>query len=278
MKCRLFVWIGLLTMGCWMADAQTATTFRIPGAMGQLEGEVRLPAVEPGETVPLVILCHGFTGDRTGATIQAVADAFADISVGTVCFDFNGHGKSEGSFSDMTVLNEIDDLMAVISYARGLPQVGDISLLGHSQGGVVAAMTAGRLGKNVIAGLMLMAPAAVLRDDALRGNTMGATYDPWHCPGTVTLPTGHKLGRAYIQTAMQLPVYETASRYEGPVLVIHGMADRIVPYTYGERFAECMPDCSVTLIPGEDHVFSVQLPYAASLVAAWFRKTFIPEP
>ena len=125
---------------------------------------------------------------------------------------------------------------------------------------------------------LLMAPAAVLRDDALRGNTMGATYDPWHCPETVTLPTGHKLGRAYIQTAMQLPVYETASRYEGPVLVIHGMADRIVPYTYGERFAECMPDCSVTLIPGEDHVFSVQLPYAASLVAAWFRKTFIPEP
>ena len=173
----------------------------------------------------------------------------------------------------MTVPNEIDDALAVVAYVRNLPQAVDVSLVGHSQGGVVAAMTAGRLGSGVIRSLVLMAPAAVLRDDALRGNTMGATYDPWHAPEYVELPSGHKLGRNFIQTAISLPIYETAAHYDGPALVIHGMADRVVPYTYGERFNQVLPACRLNLIPGEDHAFSSNMPYAVSLASGWLIKT-----
>ena len=74
----------------------------------------------------------------------------------------------------MTVLNEIEDLKDVISWAQAQPWVENISLLGHSQGGVVVSMTTGELGDSIIKNVVLMAPAAVLRDDAIRGNTQGA--------------------------------------------------------------------------------------------------------
>ena len=71
-----------------------------------------------------------------------------------------------------------------------------------------------------------MAPAAVLRDDAIRGNTMGRQYDPLDPGEYVELFGGMKLGGKYIRTAFNLPIYETAAEYQGPALIIHGNADR----------------------------------------------------
>ena len=269
---NLFITFSLLL--CSIAvSAQTDSTFYINGPMGRLATRLQLPALNQGEKCPVVILCHGFTGNMQGALFDTIADNLIKAGIGVVRFDFNGHGQSEGDFINMTVPNEIDDALAVIAYTRNLPQTASISLLGHSQGGVVAAMTAGRLGKNAIRSVVLMAPAAVLRDDALRGNTMGVVYDPWHAPEYITMPSGHKLGRNYIQTAIELPIYEIASNYEGKTLVIHGMDDRLVPYTYGERFREVMKHCEVTLIPGENHGFGVNVPYAASVASTWLEQT-----
>ena len=171
----------------------------------------------------------------------------------------------------MTVPNEIEDLLEVIRWARRQPWVGSISLLGHSQGGVVASMVAGMLGDTGIAGLVLLAPAAVLRDDALRGNTMGAVYDPWNMTDDyVQLPFGGlRLGRKFIETALTLPIYETALNYEGPVFIMHGTHDRVVPYTYGERYNMGYKNSSMRLIPGEDHGFSQNTPDAARCAAEW---------
>ena len=49
-------------------------------------------------------------------------------------------------------------------------------------------------------------------------------------------------------------------------------ADRVVPYTYGERFRHEMRHCSLRLIPGEDHGFSANTAYAASLASEWLVK------
>ncbi|MDE5586367.1 MAG: lysophospholipase, partial [Muribaculaceae bacterium] len=203
-----------------------------------------------------------------------IANDLQEQGIASLRFDFNGHGKSEGEFQDMTVLNEIEDLKDVISWAQSQPWVKDISLLGHSQGGVVVSMTAGELGDKVIKNVVLMAPAAVLRDDAIRGNTQGAQYDPWNFKGDyVELPgRGLKLGRKYVETAVNLPIYETAWRYTGPVLVIQGTHDRIVPYTYAERYQQGYKDCTLKLIPEEDHSFTKNTAEAALYAADWLSK------
>lgn len=275
MKARTFLTAAALALCCtFAASAQTDSTFFIDGSMGRLSTRLQLPELQEGEKCPVVVICHGFMGNKNEPLLSTIADNLVELGIGAIRCDFNGHGQSEGEFVDMTVLNEIDDALAVIDYVRRMPQTDGISVLGHSQGGVVAAMAAGQLGSAVLKSAVLMAPAAVLRDDALRGSTMGATYDPWHAPEYVDI-FGHRLGRDYIQTALSLPIYETAARYDGPVLVLHGMADKVVPYTYGERFGREMPDCTIQLLPGDDHGFTADMTGAAEMAADWLASTLL---
>lgn len=254
-------------------DAQSLDSLYIQGAEGRLFTEIQKPKSSK-EELPLVIICHGFGGNCNSGLLKDIANDLMADGIASLRFDFNGHGKSDGEFQNMTVPNEIQDLKDVISWAQSQDWVKDISLVGHSQGGVVASMTAGELGDKVIKSLVLMAPAAVLRDDALRGNTMGAIYDPWNMKAEyIQLPFGGlKLGRKYIESAVTLPIYETALKYTGPVLIIHGTHDRIVPYTYGQRYDYVYKNSSLELIEGEDHGFSVDTAGAAKLASDWLAR------
>ena len=173
----------------------------------------------------------------------------------------------------MTVPNEIEDAKKVVEYVRDLRYVDGLAIVGHSQGGVVASMTAGELsealGKPAFRAVALMAPAAVLREDAIRGNTFGKQYDPLDPPEYVQLWGTQQLGANYIRTAFSLPIYETAAKYQGPALIIHGNADRIVPYTYGERFHQIWPKSEFVLQEYVDHGFSQNIYRSTDIVAQY---------
>lgn len=271
MKKKIVVFIVMALTVAAYAFATPPEELELKGSQGSLYTILQRPETAAEARVPLVILCHGFGGNCHEGLLADIAEALHNNGIASLRFDFNGHGKSDGLFQNMTVPNEIENLEDVISWARSQTWVKDISLLGHSQGGVVAGMTAGELGDKEIKSLVLMAPAAVLRDDALRGNTMGAIYDPWNMTADyVQLPFGGlKLGRRYIETAISLPIYETALKYSGPVLVIHGTHDRVVPYTYGERYNHGYQNSRIRLLPGEDHGFSVNRTEAVLCATEW---------
>lgn len=241
-----------------MAMAQTSENVKIQGDHGLLDAVVQKPKMKDGEKVRVAIICHGFGSDKERPLLKSIADSLQAKGVASIRFDFNGCGMSEGRYEDMTVPNEIVDAGKVVGYAMQQPWAGDISLVGHSQGGVVASMVAGEL-KGSIRSVALCAPAAVLRDDALRGQVQGATYDAGNIPQTVTVP-GRNLhvGRNYFVTAQTLPIYETAWQYDGPVVLVHGTADRIVPYTYSERYKAGYKDAQLHLLPGVDHSFTTE--------------------
>lgn len=240
-----------------MSVAQTSENLKIQGDHGLLDATVQKPKMNDGSKARVVVLCHGFTANKDNKLLCAIADSLQKKGIASVRFSFNGHGNSEGRFQDMTVPNEIEDAKRVIAYILRQPWAGDISIAGHSQGGVVASMVAGELGSS-IRSVALCAPAAVLRDDALRGQLQGAAYDADNLPETVSLPGRDlKVGRNYCETAQALPIYETAQRYTGSVLLVHGTADRIVPYTYSERYKSVYKDAEIVLLPGVDHSFNV---------------------
>ncbi len=255
------------------ANAQSSDTLRLDGSVGKLFTIINRPATS--EKVPLVIICHGFSGNCQTPFMNALSESIVAQGMATLRFDFNGHGRSDGEFKDMTVLNEIDDLKDVIAWAQKQSWVKDISLVGHSQGGVVVSMVSGELGDKGIKAEVLLAAAAVLRDDALRGNTMGAMYDPWNFKGDyIELPHSPEagallLGKNYVETAIRLPIYETAANYNGPTLIVQGTHDQIVPYTYAERYNEKIKGSELRLIPDENHVFSKTQKETSILVADW---------
>lgn len=260
----------------------SSDTLMIDGSVGKLYTIVQHPAMKPRQKLPVVIICHGFGSDCNRPLLRQIAADVVEQGMIAIRFDFNGCGKSEGLFQDMTVPSEIDDLKHVIDWARRQPFTADISLVGHSQGGVVVSMTAGELGDKAIRCEALLAPAAVLRDDAIRGTTQGASYDPYNLKGDyVELPPRMdgqtlKVGRAYIESAMNLPIYETAANYSGPVLILHGTHDRIVPYTYSERYHEKLPQSILRLISDETHTFTNTYVESALMVADWLHSILLP--
>ena len=50
---------------------------------------------------------------------------------------------------------------------------------------------------------------------------------------------------------------------------MHGTADRVVPYTYGERYKQVLSNSELVLMPGVDHSFTGELngSRAAGIVA-----------
>lgn len=252
---QTFITLLLLTLLATRTHAERIPS-TIQGDHGHLSAIIQKPLTRLGKRIPLVIICHGFTADKEGTLLRVLADSLEAHGIASLRFDFNGHGQSEGRFEDMTVPNEIEDAKRVVTYVHTLPWVSKVVMMGHSQGGVVTAMLSAMLGKKLVAARILLAPAAVLRDDALRGNTFGAQYDPQNPPETVPMWGGRKLGGEFIRTAVSLPIYETARLYHAPQLVIHGEQDRIVPYTYGERFHEEGYKSRFVFLPQADHGFT----------------------
>ena len=60
-------------------------------------------------------------------------------------------------------------------------------------------------------------------------------------------------------------------KYTGPVFVIHGTHDKIVPYTYGERYHQGYKNSTIKLRPGEDHSFTGSTAEAALDAADWLK-------
>ena len=245
------------------------------------EATLRLACVEEApdraaEGAPVVaILCHGLAGRKEGALFDAVSKALRAKGVAVARFDFNGHGESEGAFGRMTVSNEVLDAETVVDYYRNV-RGARVALVGHSQGGVVAALAASRLGAETVEALALLAPAGVLRDDALRGAFFGARYDPLDPPASVPLgDTGLAVGREYLLDAQETDPYAEIARYRGPLVVAHGQADTVVPWTYGQRFVDAVPGTGeLVLVRPADHSFKGWEDTVAGVVADFLARSF----
>lgn len=203
---------------------------------------------------PLVLLLHGFGGhmDARGGLFQELSDRLTAAGLATLRLDFNGHGQSEGDFTDMTPYNEIEDAAALLRYARTLEGVTGISVVGHSQGGVIAGMLAGYY-HDVIQRLVLLAPAASLKTDAQEGHCMGVAYDPQRIPDSVDVGMGHVVGGLYFRLAQTLPIYEVTGQFAGPALVIIGKKDAVVSRRAARRYMTRAAQGEFELYDSLDH-------------------------
>lgn len=207
-----------------------------------------------GEIYDMAIIFHGFTANRNTSLLKEIANSLRDENIASVRFDFNGHGDSDGKFENMTVLNEIEDANAILNYVKTDPHVCNIYLVGHSQGGVVASMLAG-LYPDLIKKVVLLAPAATLKSDALEGNTQGVTYNPDHIPDRLPFKD-LTLGGFYLRIAQQLPIYEVSAQFTKPVCLIHGTDDTVVSPNASKKYDQIYQNSTLHLIEGADHCFS----------------------
>lgn len=224
-----------------------------------LVGVLARPEKTEGKKVPLVILMHGLAATKEYPIIRDASNALVKQGIATLRFDFDGHGESGGRDIDMTIPKEMEDARLFVQYAMQLDWVSSITLLGHSQGGLIAGYLGAEFGAETIRNLVLLSPASVLLDMPETGTLAGQFFfDPKHLPEVFPLNSYFNLGKAYITTIADLPsAYKTASSYQGKVLLMEGSADVVVPPSYVKKYAEAYPHCDFQLLEGDNHSFSV---------------------
>lgn len=224
----------------------------------EIRGTVFMPSGQAD--APIAIVCHEFMTNRLFSYPYAMA--LAKRGYAAFCFDFCGGGivcGSDGDSRDMSVLTEMDDLKAVIAFAKEQRYTSDepLLLMGCSQGGLVAALTAAEL-QEEIGGLILQYPALMIPDAARKGEMLWMSFDPDNVPEEMRSGP-MRIGRQYATDVMDMDTLPTIARYTGKVLILHGDRDTLVNISGSQKAAEAYEaagaDVRFQIIPGGKHIF-----------------------
>ncbi len=201
---------------------------------------------------PLIILSHGYNGGHP--QFEAECRFYAAHGYLAYAFDFCGGSswsRSSGKSTDMTLLSEKADLLAVLDHLRSMAQVDParIFLMGGSQGGLVTALAAEERA-DAVRGVILYFPAM-----NIPGNWRDKYPDADAIP-EVTEFWGLALGRVFFTAMREMQPFEIIGGYKGKVLVITGDQDAIVPLDTASRAAACYAHGELAVLPGEGHGFS----------------------
>ncbi len=252
-------------------NAQKVFNIETDGAVGKLKCVAHIPKLKQNDKCPFVVIMHGFTGNKNETLLKQISEGLQSRGIGSIRFDFNAHGESEGRFEDMTIKNEVEDAMRVIGMVKGWEYVDSnrIGLVGHSQGGLVASLTAGMLGNKNVKALLLLAPAANICEDVKHGKMLGTSFNVNNIPQTINV-WGHKVGREYLVFAKNCDVYGIASKFQGPVCVIHGSNDKAVPFKYGKKYVDIYKNSTWVLQNNDDHGLSKHRPQTLNAIYGFF--------
>lgn len=208
---------------------------------------------------PIVVMAHGFNG--TYQEPQAYAECLAMRGIASYIFDFCGGGnksKSQGKTTDMTILTEKENVEDVTRTIESWDFVDTtrISLLGCSQGGLVAALTAAA-NPDQFKTLVLVYPALLIPETASR---MLAQFDAHN--GEPQNVMGMSLGRDYYEKIKNLDVLGTIGVYKGKTFFVYGDKDGILAGGTVEKAQQIYENCEVKIIPGGNHGFSNYIHHA----------------
>lgn len=223
---------------------------------------------------PLVILIHGLTGNMEERHLLAVRDTFLSLGIAVLRTEMYGHGKSDGAFEDHDLFKWLNNTMAVTDWAKAQDWVTDLYLCGHSQGGLDVILAAG-MRPDAYKAVIPLSPGIVITDMARHGSDTGMVFTPESVPDYIYYKT-HKLKGNWLRTAKLIDTEYAIKQYTGPVLLVHGDADRTVDVRYSEWAAEKYANAVLKIIPGDTHCFDNHLDQMCAAVRE-FLEQFVQE-
>ncbi len=202
--------------------------------------------------IPTVILSHGYNANYQ--TMIRIARYLASQGIACYTFDYCGgstHTKSDGDMSEMSIITEKKDLIAVIDFVKALDYVdaNHLFVVGESQGGCVAALTAAEKAED-IKGLVLLYPALMI---PIGAQEKYASVDD--IPDTIEV-LGGTIGKRYYADILDIDIYKDIASYSKDVLIFHGDSDYLVDLSVSERALEAYHSAELVVMKGEGHGFT----------------------
>ena len=210
---------------------------------------------------PVIVLCHGFVGNRIGVNriFVKAARRFSALGYMVVRFDYGGCGESTGDYGATGLDSMIEQTRHVLDYVTAHDCIDPerIILLGHSLGGAAAILTAAK--DKRVRTLVLWAPVAHPFSDIVRicGKQV---YEQSVAYGTADY-LGYGLQPVFFESLSLHHPFQEIQKFAGDVLLVHGTADEVIPVDYSFLYQKVCwlrsdGQCDKEIIFQADHTFS----------------------
>ena len=197
----------------------------------------------------IAILFHGYRGtgnrDFCGGAKEALALGYT-----VVLIDQRAHGLSEGHSITFGVRESKDALTWINFVYEKYGQDIELVLIGISMGGAIVLNVADKVAKNVkiIADCPFSSPKSILSNSIKAMKLSVKIFYP--LVNLASILFGHT-------NMNKMSNYDTVKNAQGKILIIHGDADTVVPYTNSQDLANTYPDkIQYELFHGADHGIS----------------------
>jgi uncharacterized protein len=196
----------------------------VPSAVGDLPAWF-IPA-RGGRTGPGIVLVHGWESNRDRTLPNAEILHAAGYHVLT--FDVRGHGDNPPETLPISVGEFAADASAALEVLLARPEVTVGGFLGHSLGAVGAIIAAAEAGERCAVLVSTSAPADPRR---LTRQTFRLARLP--IPEPIATPLAELTTRVYVRPrghdVRDLSASRAIARYAGPILLVHGADDSVLP-------------------------------------------------
>ena len=233
-----------------------------------------------GAPGPAVLLLHGWESarDRTLPNAQ-ILNA---IGLHVLTLDVRGHGANPAEDLPLTAGEFGEDALAGVRTLLERRDVTAVGIMGHSMGGI-GALLAAAAEPQVRAVVAASTPADPYR---LTRQTFRLARLP--LPGPFAWPLAWLTTHVFLQprghTVRSVSAARAIERYAGPILLIHGDADRVVPIGHLATLEEAVlkareedPDAAVVevlVIPGGEHSWLYEFGSYRAAVARFLTESF----
>ena len=220
-------------------DDSTTTTvgvkkqdIEIPGNRTNIKATIFIPEGTQSN-MPLVLMCHGFTGTRNGdgdngGHFNELGNKLAQNGVAAVTITFSGCQDSNEDMTKYTLENMKSDMTSAINYMKSNYSIdsGKIGLVGHSMGGRVVS---DYLSNNSVSTAAIWAPAD---GDGLSGLEFLGDYSSYYETakqnGTVTTGGNFNvtLSKGFFDQMNNSYPTQNIKQFRGKLLAIFDSDDR----------------------------------------------------
>ncbi|KEO85114.1 alpha/beta hydrolase [Tumebacillus flagellatus] len=213
-----------------------------------------LPA---GTNDKLVIMAHGYTGNRVGdKPAMPSAKALVQHGISVLMFDFRNSGMSDGSMTTVGA-EEKNDLLSALKFAesKGYGSHG-IGFMGYSMGAATSLVAAADAPE--VKAVVADSPFADLTSYLHENLPFWSHLPDWPFTSLILweipLVTGH-------ETSEVSAVKDAEKLRDRPILFIHGQRDKAINESNSEKVIDAIHSGKTELwsIPAADHVGTFEL-------------------
>ncbi|MGK5594062.1 MAG: alpha/beta hydrolase [Parachlamydiaceae bacterium] len=231
---------------------------------------------------PVVVICHGLGGHKTGRyrVYVDLAEELVKSNIAVIRFDFRGSGDSEGKLCDITIEDQISDVIAVLDYIkRNYPfDFKRLGFFGRSLGAAIAILAAAKVPE--VKSLALW--AAIYEGKEWQAQLESVQNGEIGEKDAIELRriNGQVASLEFYSQMLSMPINSALRRLDHvPLMLIHGEKDSIISINHALGYKEarkCAEGKTLLIkLPQGDHDFTYTDERQAAIIetSQWFKKT-----